>query len=75
MNEKTYTWAELPDSDKQLVVEATCMGYQTKNKRAMRKAFDTGAPSVTFGTQGGKTYFKIPDADVTRMQILINPIL
>lgn len=73
--EQTKPWAELPDSDKQLIVEANCMGYKTLNKRAMRKAFDTGAPSITFGTQNGKTYFKIVAADVLKMQLLINPIL
>jgi len=74
-NETTHKWSELPESDKQLIVAANCMGYNTKKETEMRRAFDQGAPQITFGTKQGKTYFKIVDADVTRMQILINPIL
>lgn len=73
--EQTKPWAELTDTDKQLVIEIHCMGYQTKNKRAMRRVFDTGAPRITFGTKAGKQYCHVVQADATRMQILINPIL
>lgn len=73
--ETTYTWAELPDTDKQLVVEIHCMGYKTKNKRAMRRVFDTGAPQITFGTKQGKQYCTVAPVDVLRMKLLINPIL
>lgn len=73
--ETTRPWAELTDTDKQLVVEIHCMGYQTKNKRAMRRVFDTGAPQITFGTNNGKQYCTVVAADVMRMKLLINPIL
>lgn len=73
--ETTHQWANLSDSDKQLVVEVHCMGYKTKNKRAMRRVFDEGAPAIIFGTNGDKQYCQVAQADVTRMQLLINPIL
>ena len=73
--EQTKPWVELSDSDKQLVIEIHCMGYKTKNKRAMRRVFDTGAPSITFGTKAGKQYCHVVAADVLRMKLLINPIL
>lgn len=73
--EQTKPWAELSDSDKQLVIEIHCMGYKTLNKRAMRRVFDTGQPAITFGTKQGKQYCHVVPADVTRMKLLINPIL
>lgn len=73
--EQTKPWAELTDTDKQLVIEIHCMGYKTLNKRAMRRVFDQGAPGITFGEKQGKRYCQVVQADVTRMKLLINPIL